>query len=225
MANGIFRYAPRRKFSLATRPRGGYRGPDCRNERAKMMKTTLLTTVGIMAALATSAFAQSGQPRNQGAGGAQTQTAQPAPEGPLRTERTIFDSWVLTCQEVVGDAKSRRCSAVLSIVEEQSKQVAFLWTIGRNAAGAPTAVFTTPTGLNLTNGLDLTIGKGKPRKLVFSACDASSCEAVMPLDEGVLKEARSSEEAVASITMRDGRTVRFNIINRGFDRAVAAIRS
>ena len=143
----------------------------------------------------------------------------------MRTERTIFDSWVLTCQEVVGDAKSRRCSAVLSIVEEQSKQVAFLWTIGRNAAGAPTAVFTTPTGLNLTNGLDLTIGKGKPRKLAFSACDASSCEAVMPLDEGVLKEARSSEEAVASITMRDGRTVRFNIINRGFDRAVAAIRS
>lgn len=192
------------------------------SELTKMMKATCLTVVGVMAALATSAFAQSGQPRNPGAGGAQ---AQAAPEGPVRTERTIFDSWVLTCQEVVGDAKSRRCSAVLSTVEEQSKQVAFLWTIGRNAAGAPTAVFTTPTGLNLTNGLDLTIGKGKPRKLAFSACDASSCEAVMPLDEGVLKEARSSEEAVASITMRDGRTVRFNIINRGFDRAVAAIRS
>lgn len=189
-----------------------------------MKKSTFLTAIGVMAALSTGAFAQSGQPRNPGAGGAQAQ-APAAPEGPVRTERTIFDSWVLTCQEVVGDAKSRRCSAMLSIVEEQTKQVAFLWTIGRNASGAPTAVFTTPTGINLTNGLDLTIGKGKPRKLAFTACDASSCEAIMPLDEGVLKEARTSEEAVATITMRDGRTVRFNIINKGFDRAVAAIRS
>lgn len=185
------------------------------------MRSHICTAVVIMAALSTTAIAQTRKPAPANS---QAQASAPA-ENSVRTERTILDSWVLTCQEVVGDTKSKRCSAVLSIVEEKSKQVAFLWTIGKNAAGAPTAVFTTPTGINLTNGLELTIGKGKPRKLAFWSCEASSCEAVMPLDEAVVKEARSGEEAVATVTMRDGRTVRFNIVNKGFDRAVAAIRS
>jgi invasion protein IalB len=184
------------------------------------MKICMLASVALVAALSAPAHSQTRKPAP-----ANTQ-AQPAAasDGPVRTERTVFDSWVATCQEVVGDPKSKRCSAVLSIVEEQSQRVAFLWTIGKNAAGAPTAVFTTPTGINLLNGLDLQIGKGKPRKLAFAACDANSCEAVMPLDESVLRDARASEDASATITMKDGRTVRFSIINKGFERAFAAVR-
>lgn len=173
-----------------------------------------------LSALCLPAHAQNNQSRNPPAAQAPT-----ASEGAVRTERTVLDSWVLTCQEVVGDAKSKRCSATLSIFEEQTKHVAFLWTIGKNAAGAPTAVLTTPTSINLTSGLELKIGKGAARKLAFWSCDANSCEASMPLDEGLLKDARTGDDASATIVMRDGRTVRFSIINRGFERAVAAVRS
>jgi invasion protein IalB len=185
------------------------------------MKFCMFASVALVAALSAPAHSQTRKPAPANS---QAQAQPTAPEGPVRTERTVFESWVATCQEVVGDPKSKRCSAVLSILEEQSQRVAFLWTIGRNAAGAPTAVFTTPTGINLLNGLDLQIGKGKPRKLAFAACDANSCEAVMPLDESVLRDARASEEASATITMKDGRTVRFSIINKGFEKAFAAVR-
>ena len=185
------------------------------------MKTQICTAVALLAALSTHAIAQTRKPAPANA---QAQAQTPG-ENSVRTERTVLESWVLTCQEVVGDAKSKQCSAVLSIVDEKSKQVAFLWTIGKNASGAPTAVFTTPTGINLTNGLEVKIGKGKPRKLAFWSCEANRCEAIMPLDEAVVKEARTGDDAVATITMRDGRTVRFNIVNKGFDKAVAAIRS
>lgn len=184
------------------------------------MKTYLFMAAAFLSAVSLPALAQNNQPRNT------TVTQAPAAaEGPVRTERTVLDSWILTCQEVVGDAKSRRCSATLSIIEEQSKQVAFLWTIGKNAAGAPTAVLTTPTAINLTSGLELRIGKGAVRKLAYWSCDANSCEASMPLDEGLLKDACTGEDASATIVMRDGRTVRFSIINKGFERAVAAVRS
>jgi invasion protein IalB len=187
-------------------------------ERAFRMKMYFFVILAFLSAVSLPALAQNNQPRPAAA-------APVATENSVRTERTVFDSWVLTCQQVVGNPKSKRCSATLSIVEEQSKQVAFLWTIGKNAAGAPTAVLTTPTSINLTNGLELKIGKGAARKLSFWSCDANSCEAVMPLDEGVLKEARTGDDASATITMRDGRTVRFSIINKGFERAVAAVRS
>lgn len=187
------------------------------------MKLPIYASAALLAAFSTSVIAQNRKPAPANLQ-AQAQPAA-APDRSVRTERSVFDSWITTCQEVVGDAKSKRCSAVLSIVEDQSKRVAFVWTIGKNAVGVPTAVLTTPTGVNLQNGLELKIGKGKPRKLAFSACDATSCEVVMPLDEGVLRDARTGDDASASITMKDGRTVQFSIINKGFDKALAAIRS
>jgi invasion protein IalB len=189
------------------------------------MKLLVYASVALITALSTPVIAQNRNPPPASPPASPPAQAPATAESSIRTERTVFDSWIVTCQEVVGDAKSRRCSAALSIVEEQSKRVAFVWLMGKNAAGAPTAVFTTPTGVNLVNGLDLRIGKGKPRRLSFSACDATSCEAVMPLDEGVLRDARTGDDASASITMKDGRTVQFSIINKGFDKALAAVRS
>lgn len=185
------------------------------------MKLNIFAAVLLLTALSSPIIAQTKKPTPANPS---TQPAA-APDGPVRTERSVFGSWVATCQEVVGDSKSKRCSAVLSIVEEQSKRVAFLWAIGKNAAGVPTAVFTTPTGVNLVKGLELQLGKGKPRMLTFAACDATSCEAVMPLDESVLRDARNNDDASATITMKDGRTVRFSIVNKGFEKALAAVRS
>jgi invasion protein IalB len=189
------------------------------------MRSHVCAFVALLGALSAPALSQTSKPAPANAREQPKPQAPAVTDGPIRMERTVFDSWVVTCQEVVGDAKSKRCSAVLSIVEEQSKRVAFLWAIGKNGAGALTAVFTTPTGINLSNGLDLQIGKGKPRKLPFTACDATSCEAVMALDESVLREARASDDASATITMKDGRMVRFSIINKGFAKALAAVRS
>lgn len=148
-----------------------------------------------------------------------------APTGPLRTEQTAFDSWVVTCREMVGDKNSKRCSASLQIVEPQSKQVAFVWTLGKTPEGVPTGVLITPTGLNLSKGLELKMGTGAVRKLSFVACDPASCEATMPLDESVLRDARTGDAATATIIAKDGRAITFDIVNKGFDKALQAIRS
>ena len=124
----------------------------------------------------------------------------------------------------MADKSSRRCSATLQIVEPNSKQVAFIWTIGKTPEGVLTGVFATPTGVNITRGLELKLGTAAVRKLSFVSCDPARCEVTMPLDESVLRESRTSDAAVATIVAKDGRTITFDIVNKGFEKALIGVR-
>src|SRR5262245_60417880 len=58
----------------------------------------------------------------------QAQPAQAAPKIPTRTEILTFDGWVVTCNEFESP-KSRVCSALLQIQQQNNGQVVFSWTV------------------------------------------------------------------------------------------------
>src|SRR5262249_32698340 len=54
--------------------------------------------------------------------------APPPPQIPTRTEILNFENWAVTCNEF-ADPRARRCSALLQILQQNTNQVVFTWTV------------------------------------------------------------------------------------------------
>jgi invasion protein IalB len=146
-----------------------------------------------------------------------------APASPPRTETVTYDSWTVTCRDTV-DAKTKKvCSGMLQIADQKSGQVLLVWIIGRNTEGALLSVLRSPTGVLVQNGVELKIGGGAVRKLSYTSCDARQCEASVPMDEALSRDASAAQEAVITIYVSDGRGVSFNVPLKGADKAIAAL--
>lgn len=151
---------------------------------------------------------------------------QPAPAGPVRTETTPFDNWVLTCQETTpagAKTPAKTCWATMRVTDKERNQVLLVWILGKDAKGVPTLSLQTPTGLLLKDGLAITLG-GKTRRAPYVACDARSCEASMPYDAAFATELAASKEAAVTFTTRDGRDVTVKLPLSGTDKVLAALK-
>jgi invasion protein IalB len=153
---------------------------------------------------------------------AQAAAPQPGapPQVPTRTEILNFDSWVVTCSEFAD--KTKRCSALLQILQQNTGQVVFTWSVGMDDHKL-VAVMQVPTGVVITPGVELRIGKLPAQKIPFVSCDPGRCVASTPVDANLLKEMTASPTAEAVIQATQGNTVQFNIQLKGFDRAYAAL--
>jgi invasion protein IalB len=159
-----------------------------------------------------------------GAGGGQAPAAQaPAPQIPTRTEILNFDNWVVTCNEFAEGAKTRTCSALLRIIQQNTNQTLFAWSITIDASRQPAAVLQTPTGVNIAPGVELRIGKAAPQKIAFTACDTGGCVANTHLDANIVREMGTAATAEAVIQGSQGNNVQFTVPLKGFDRAYAAL--
>lgn len=156
-----------------------------------------------------------------------SQQAQSQPSGPVRTETTAFDNWVLVCQEQPPAAGSKTakktCWATMQIVNNQSKQRVAVWKIGRDAKDAPTMAITTPTGVLVRDGVDLQVGPN-PRKFAYQWCDPKECEASVAYDQAMANELSGAKEATIAFRLRDGRQVNVKVSIVGIDKVLAALR-
>jgi invasion protein IalB len=145
-----------------------------------------------------------------------------APKVPTRTEILNFDSWSVTCAEF-SEPKSKTCSAVLQISQPNTNQVVFSWTVGLDNNKQLVSVMQTPTGVIITPGVELRIGKSPARKLPFTSCDAGRCVATTLMDNNLLRDIAAAPTAEAIIQGSQGNTVQFNIQLKGFDKAYAVL--
>jgi invasion protein IalB len=150
---------------------------------------------------------------------------QPAPAPiPWRTEILAFDNWTVTCREFSPDVASRKiCSATLQIVQSGTNQAFFNWTL-RADEGRLVNVFQTPTGVLIAPGLELRFGASS-RRIPFVSCDSGHCLASAPMDDGFLGDTSSAETVEAVIAGSGGKGVQFRFPVKGFDKALAALRS
>lgn len=148
---------------------------------------------------------------------------QQAPPRPVRTETFNFDNWTVSCAEFEAP-QPRRCAATLRVVQEQSKQVIFAWTISVAGDKKLTGALVTPTGVQILPGIDLTLGKAKPRKVAYTSCTPQQCAGILPVDEAIVRDAGQSDNAEATIQMVDGRSIKFTFPVKGIDKAVAQLR-
>ena len=156
---------------------------------------------------------------------AQGQPAAPAqPTAPVRTETIVYDNWVVTCRDTVGKSSKRNCSAVMQISSKKTKQSVFVWQIGQDNDGKAVFAVRTPLGVRVQDGVQITVGNGKPRKVDFVLCEQRGCNARGPFDDAFAKELVAGTEATAAFTLADGKTVNLKLPLNGIDKALPALR-
>jgi len=152
------------------------------------------------------------------------QTGAPAPPRmPTRTEILNFENWAVTCNEFADGPRAKQCSALLQILQQNTNQTVFTWTIAMDEHKQLVAVMQTPTGVVIAPGVELRVGKFPPQKIPFASCDTGRCIATAPMDANLLREMTKSPTAEAVIQGSQGNAVQFNIQLKGFDRAFAAL--
>jgi invasion protein IalB len=148
--------------------------------------------------------------------------AQPA-QVPVRTEIQYFENWIVTCNEFAEGPRVRVCSALLQVVQQESNQRVFAWSVTVDNNKQLVTEFQTPTGVAIAPGVELRIGKSAARKVPFTACDTGGCLASVPMDAALVREMTASPTAEAVIQGRQGNTVQFNMQMKGFDKAYAVL--
>jgi invasion protein IalB len=146
-----------------------------------------------------------------------------APQVPTRTEILNFENWVVTCNEFADSPKAKRCSALLQILQQNTNQIVFTWTVAMDDRKQLVAVMQTPTGVVIPPGVELRVGKSPSQKIPFASCDPGRCIATTTVDANLLREMTTSPTAEAVIQGSQGNTVQFNIQLKGFDRAYAVL--
>jgi len=145
------------------------------------------------------------------------------PQIPTRTEILNFENWAVTCNEFADGPRARRCSALLQILQQNTNQIVFTWTVALDERKQLVAVMQTPTGVVIPPGVELRVGKLPSQKIPFASCDSGRCIATTTLDANLLREMTISPTAEAVIQGSQGNTVQFNIQLKGFDRAYAVL--
>ena len=149
--------------------------------------------------------------------------AQPAP--PQIQWKTIgnFGSWEARCTTPPGQTK-QLCTAVLQVVDNNTKNVLMAWIVGPDDKGAMQTVLQTPTGLMVSSGVEMKLGNSPVRKIGFQSCGTQQCTAVTPMNDAFIKEVTTAPKVDVTLTAQNGRTLNFGIPVAGFDKALAAIK-
>jgi invasion protein IalB len=143
--------------------------------------------------------------------------------GPRRTETINYDSWTLTCSESMEKNAKKTCSGTLRVIEQKQGQVLFVWIIGRDSKGVMRTVMRTPTGVQITKGVELKLGKAQMRTLPYTACTQQQCDASIPVDDALVNDMVAAPEATATIYAIDGRDINFNMPIKSVEKVFAAI--
>jgi invasion protein IalB len=152
----------------------------------------------------------------------QAQASAP-PQVPTRTEILNFENWAVTCNEFADSPKAKRCSALLQVLQQNTNQIVFTWTVALDDRKQLVAIMQTPTGVVIAPGVELRVGKSPSQKIPFASCDPGRCIATTTVDANLLREMTTSPTAEAVIQGSQGNTVQFNIQLKGFDRAYAVL--
>ena len=156
------------------------------------------------------------------------QTAQPAEKAPepakiRRTETIVDDNWTVTCSVTDESGAKRVCSAVLKIAQTDksgAQRVVFTWVIGRHEGKLLSAI-SAPAGLQIPPGMEVKIGDKETRKLDYSICAPDHCEALLPLEETVVKSLSAAPAAEVSVRAVNGGVAKFTVNMKGFAQADA----
>jgi invasion protein IalB len=147
----------------------------------------------------------------------------PTPKIPIRKEISRFDNWIVTCNEFQDGSTTRKCSALLEVIQDKTQRPVFSWTIEVNEKKQLISVFQTPTGVAIAPGVQLRIGKSPARTIPFASCETGHCVATTVVDANLLREMTTSPTAQAVIQGLQGNIVEFNIQMKGFDKAYSAL--
>jgi len=164
------------------------------------------------------AFAQPAQPAPKA-----TAPSPPEPAKVRRTETIVDDNWTVTCAETDQGGAKRQCSAVLKIAQSDAngaQRIVFTWVIGHQD-GKLVSALSMPSGVLIPPGVQIKIGDKETRKLGYSLCQPDHCEALLPLDDQMVKSLDAAATTEVTIYAVNGAGAKFTVNMKGFTQAVA----
>ncbi len=179
------------------------------------MKGPLSFAAALLAFAAAPALAQGDQPAEK--------PAAPEPAKIRRAETIVDDNWTVTCAQTDQGGAKRQCSAILKIVQtdkEGGQRVVFTWVIGRQEGKLMSAI-SVPSGVLIQPGMEVKIGDKETRKLGFSLCAPDHCEALLPLEETVVKSLSGAAATEVTVHAVNGSAAKFTVNLKGFAQAIA----
>ena len=150
----------------------------------------------------------------------------PSPSEPAklrRTETIVDDNWTVTCAETDQVGAKRQCSAILKIAESDkngAQRVVFTWVIGRQD-GKLVSALSMPSGVLIPPGVQIKIGDKETRKLGYSLCQPDHCEALLPLDDQMVKSLDAATTTEVTIYAVNGAGAKFTVNMKRFTQALA----
>ena len=176
------------------------------------------------------AFAQPAQPAPKATATSPSEpapkAAAPSPSEPAkvrRTETIVDDNWTVTCAETDQGGAKRQCSAILKIAQSDkngAQRVVFTWVIGRQD-GKLVSALSMPSGVLIPPGVQIKIGDKETRKLGYSLCEPDHCEALLPLDDPIVKSLDAAATTEVTIYAANGAGAKFTVNMKGFTQALA----
>ncbi len=140
-----------------------------------------------------------------------------------RTETIVDDNWTVTCALTDQSGAKRQCSAVLRIAQTDkngAQRVVFSWVLGHQD-GKLESILLIPPGLLIQPGVEVKIGDKETRKLVYSLCQPDHCEAVLPLDDVMVKGLSAAATTEVTVYAVNGSAVKFTVNMKGFAQALS----
>jgi invasion protein IalB len=133
------------------------------------------------------------------------------PPAALAQRVEAFRDWRLDC-------RADPCRLHTSVRGADGSEVLGL-AVG--AGEGATLTLSTPLPLFLPDGLRLAVGAEPERSVPWRTCGAGGCEAVLPLDPGLLADLRRERAGTATFTLVDGVRVRLPFSLLGVSAAMA----
>jgi invasion protein IalB len=167
-----------------------------------------------------------------GSAAALAQNAQPAPKPAAatpsepakirRTETIVDDNWTVTCARTDQGGAKPQCSAILRIAQTDNngaQRVVFTWVMGHQD-GKVASVFSVPSGVLITPGVEVKIGDKETRKLGYSLCQPDHCEAILPLEDPMVKSLSAAPTVEVTVYAVNGSEAKFTVNMKGFTQAL-----
>jgi invasion protein IalB len=132
--------------------------------------------------------------------------AAPAPAEPAkvrRVETIVDDNGTVTCAQTDQAGAKRLCSAILRIAQTDkagAERVVFTRVLGRQEGKLMSAI-SVPSGVQIPPGMEVKIGDKEARELGYQP---DHCEALLPLEESVVKSLAAAPTTEISIRAVNG---------------------
>lgn len=142
-----------------------------------------------------------------------------------RSETIVDDNWTVTCALTDQSGAKKQCSAILRIAQADkngAQRIVFFWVLGRHE-GKLESIISVPTGVQIQPGIEVKIGDKETRKLGYSVCQPDHCEAVLPLDDVMVKSLGAAQTTEITIAAVNGATAKFTVNMKGFSQALADV--
>ena len=148
--------------------------------------------------------------------------AQSAPNADTKTEsiQTADTGWQVICRSLATDRQKLTCSLTHEVFSANDRSRLVALEISKSDKGRALLV-STPMGVNLTSGVEVSLDGASPLKGQFSSCQGNGCVSVIELSDANIASFKKSKISAVSFSDLRGAKIKIDVSLAGIVPAFA----